>query len=90
MEIIDTIVEIDTNPYVLTTYQENDYVLRRYPPTKIGTENPHKYGFWWRGPLRKSDRSTTVPEETCWIRHIIQYETWSNDLYQTKRCVYVG
>ena len=33
VEIMDTIDEIDTNPYVLTTYQVNDYVLRRYPPT---------------------------------------------------------
>ena len=52
VEIIDTIDEIDTNPYVLTTYQVNDYVLRRYPPTKIGTGNPHKYGSWWRGPYQ--------------------------------------
>ena len=50
VETIDTIDEIDINPYVLTTYQVNDYVLRRYPPTKIGGGNPHKYGSWWRGP----------------------------------------
>jgi hypothetical protein len=36
IETIDTIDEIDTSPYVLTTYQVNDYVLRRYPPSKIG------------------------------------------------------
>ena len=52
MEIIDTIDEIDTNQYVLTTYQVNDYVLRRYPPTKIGSGNPHKYGSCWRGPYQ--------------------------------------
>jgi hypothetical protein len=52
VEIIDTIDEIDTNPNVLTTYQVNDYVLRRYPPTKIGSGNPHKYGSWWRGPYQ--------------------------------------
>ena len=44
VEIIDTIDEIDTNPYVLTTYQVNDYVLRRSPQTKIDSGNPHKYG----------------------------------------------
>ena len=49
VEVIDTIDEIDVNPYVLTTYQVNDYVLRRYPPSKIGGENLHKYGSWWRG-----------------------------------------
>ena len=49
MEIID---EIDTNPYVLTTYQVNNHVLRRYPPTNIGTINPHKYGSWWCGPYQ--------------------------------------
>ena len=32
VEIIDTIDEIDVNLYVLTTYQVNDYVLRRHPP----------------------------------------------------------
>ena len=47
METIDTIDEVDINPFVLTTYQINDYVLRRYPPTKIGGGNPHKYGSWW-------------------------------------------
>jgi hypothetical protein len=52
VEIINTINEIDTNPYVLTTYQVNDYVLRRYPPTKIGSGNPHKYGSWWRVPYQ--------------------------------------
>ena len=43
VETIDTIDEIDINPYVLTTYQVHDYVLRRYPPTKTGGGNPHKY-----------------------------------------------
>ena len=36
VETIDTIDEIDRSPFVLTTYQVNDDVLRRYPPTKIG------------------------------------------------------
>jgi hypothetical protein len=53
-ETIDTIDEIDINSYILTTYQFNDYVLRRYPPTKIGGRNPHKYGLWWRGPYQVS------------------------------------
>jgi hypothetical protein len=53
-EVIDTIDEIDTNPYVVTTYEVNDYVLRRYPPSKIGGGNPHKYGSWWRGPYQIS------------------------------------
>ena len=48
--VIDTIEEIDTNPYLLTTYNVNDYVLRRYPSSKIGGGNLHKYGSWWRGP----------------------------------------
>jgi hypothetical protein len=39
-EIIDTIDEIDTSPYVLTTYDVNDYVLRRYPSSKIGGGQP--------------------------------------------------
>jgi len=28
----------------------NDYVLRRYPPSK--SRNLHKYGSWWRGPYQ--------------------------------------
>ena len=52
MEIIDTIDEIASNPYLLTTYQVNDCVLRRYPQTNIGTGNPHKNGFGWRGPFQ--------------------------------------
>jgi hypothetical protein len=48
--VIDTIEEIDTNPYLLTTYNVNDYVLRRYPSSKIRGGYPHKYGSWWRGP----------------------------------------
>ena len=44
--------EINVNPYVLTTYQVNDYMLRRYPPSKIGGRNPHKYGSLWRGPYQ--------------------------------------
>jgi transposase InsO family protein len=50
--VIDTVAEIDTSPYVLTTYQVNDYVLRRYPPSKVGGGSPHKYGSWWRGPYQ--------------------------------------
>ena len=34
--VVDTIEEIDTNPYLLTTYNVNDYVLQRYPTSKIG------------------------------------------------------
>ena len=34
--VIDTVEKIDTNPYLLTTYNINDYVLRRYPSSKIG------------------------------------------------------
>ena len=60
VKIIDTIDKID----VQTTYQANDYVLRRYPSTKIGTGNPHKYGSWCGVALIKSQRSTTVPEAT--------------------------
>jgi len=52
VEIIDTIDEIDINPCVLTTYQVNDYVLQRYPPSKLGGVNSHKYGLWWRGPYQ--------------------------------------
>ena len=33
VETIDAVDESDINPFVLTTYQINDYVLRRYPPT---------------------------------------------------------
>ena len=51
-EVIDTIAEIDINPYVPTTYTVNDYVLRRYPATKLVGGYPHKYGSWWRGPYQ--------------------------------------
>ena len=34
-EIVDTISEIDVETYLHTTYQVNDYVLRRYPPSKL-------------------------------------------------------
>jgi hypothetical protein len=51
-EVVDTVDEIDMSPYVLTTYSINDFVLRRYPPSKIGGGNPHKYGSWWRGPYQ--------------------------------------
>ena len=34
--VVDTIEEIDINPYLLTTYHVNDYVLRRYPTSKVG------------------------------------------------------
>jgi hypothetical protein len=53
-DTVDTVEEIDTNPYLLTTYAVNDYVLRRYPPSKVGGGNPHKYGSWWRGPYQVS------------------------------------
>ena len=34
VETIDTVDEIYIDPFVLTTYQINDYVLRRYPTHK--------------------------------------------------------
>ena len=52
MEIINTIDELDKNPYVLMIYQVNDYVLRRHPPNKFGSGNPHKYDSWWLGPYQ--------------------------------------
>ena len=60
MEIIDTINEIDTNPYVLTTYHVNDYVLQCYPPTKIGS---YKYGSWWRDPYQVTQVSNRTGED---------------------------
>ena len=33
---VDSISEINLNPYVLTNYEVGDNVLRRYPATKIG------------------------------------------------------
>ena len=47
---MDTIAEIDVDLYMLTQYAINDYVLRRYPPTKAGEGDPEKYGTYWRGP----------------------------------------
>ena len=39
---MDTIAEIDVDPYMLTRYVVNDYVLRRYPPTKAGEGHRQK------------------------------------------------
>ena len=44
-DIIDNISEIDLDTYIHTTYQVNDYVLRRYPPSKLGGSNPHKVAW---------------------------------------------
>ena len=44
----DSVSEIDLNPS--REYEVGDYMLRRYPATKIGHANPKKYGSWWRGP----------------------------------------
>ncbi len=40
---VDTIAEIDVDPYMLTQYAVNDYVLRRYQPTK-GKGHPENMG----------------------------------------------
>jgi hypothetical protein len=44
--VVDTIDQIDLHPYELTKYEVNDYVLRRFPSTKIGDGNPDKYGSY--------------------------------------------
>ena len=41
---VNSVSEIDLNPYVLIEYEIDDYVLRRYPATKIERANPRKYG----------------------------------------------
>ena len=51
VETIDTVDEIDINPFVLMTYLINDYVTA-VPTYKNGGSNPHKYGSWWRGPYQ--------------------------------------
>ena len=38
------ITEIDVDPYMLTQYAVNDYVLRPYPPTKAGEGHPENMG----------------------------------------------
>ena len=85
MAIFDTIDEIDTNPYTWTTYKVNDNVLQRYPPTTIGTGNPHKYGSWWRGPYQV----TQVNNRTCedlvnktyyTIRNLVTYKEYVVDV----------
>ena len=43
-DIIDSIQEIDLCPYVETTYQVRDCVLRRYHATKADQGNPNEYG----------------------------------------------
>ena len=49
-KIVDTIDQIDLNPYILTKYEVNDYVLKRFPSTKIWDGNPDKYGSYCRKP----------------------------------------
>ena len=39
---VDTLAKIDVDPYMLTRYAVNDYVLRRYPPDKAGDGHPGK------------------------------------------------
>jgi len=46
---MDTIAEIDDDPYMLTRYAVNAYVLRRYPSTKAGDGKLEKYGTCLRG-----------------------------------------
>jgi hypothetical protein len=59
--IIDTISELDLTPYRLTTYTVGDYVLRQYPPSKIGKGNQDKYGSHWRGPYLVT-KVTSMPQ----------------------------
>ena len=40
---VDSVAEIELNPSVITEYEVGDYVLRRYPATKVGQANPSKY-----------------------------------------------
>jgi hypothetical protein len=50
----DTVVqveEIDMTPFLLTTYNVGDYVLRKHAPSKAGNGPPDKYSAWWRGPF---------------------------------------
>ena len=47
--IFYTIDEIDTNQFVLTMYKVNDYVLRRYPHSKIRAGEPVKTQFLLAG-----------------------------------------
>ena len=46
------VAKIYIDPYLLSTYQMNNYVFRRYPRSKQIRGNPHKYGSWWRGPYQ--------------------------------------
>jgi len=43
---VDSISEIDLNPYVLTEYKVGYYIMWRCPSTKIGQANPSKYESW--------------------------------------------
>ena len=84
-EIVDTISEIDIETYLHTTYQVNDYVLRRYPPTKLGGGNPNKYGSWWRGPYQvmsviQKPVSDTLTKPRYTIRNLVTGKEYMADV----------
>ena len=57
---VDTIAEIDVDPYEPTRYAVNDYVLRRYPPTKAGD-----------GPRNEEDdRQNNLPHDWHHLLHM--------------------
>ena len=77
------------NPYVLTEYEVGDYVLRRYPATKIGHANPSKYGSWLRGPYLVT-AVTKAPEvygfEKLWytIQNLVTSKEYFADITHLK------
>ena len=77
--------KIYIDPYLLTTYQINDYIFRRYPRSKQRGGNPHKYGSCWRGPCqvmsvfqKPISDSLTTPRYT--IRNLVTGKEYIVDI----------
>jgi hypothetical protein len=65
------VVELDMEPYQLTTYSVGDFVLRQYPPTKAGNGPPNKYSSWWRGPYEVINIQQTDVKNVYTILNLI-------------------
>jgi hypothetical protein len=83
--VVDTtVVELDMEPYQLTTYSIGDFVLRQYPPTKAGNGPPNKYGSWWRGPYEVTNVKQSDVKNVYTIQHLVTKREYLVDVTHLK------
>jgi hypothetical protein len=89
--ILEDISSFDIDSEHNLHFSCGDYVLRRYPSSKVGTHhNPNKWGTFWRGPyiIVKTTPQIYTDQTTYYIKNLVTMKEYATHIEELKPFYY--